>query len=499
MSTEHKTLQQIIEYRHQKLEKIREAGINPFPHQFHRTDYSVNILKSFDPEVKKDVTAAGRIISVRIMGKASFVHIQDESGKIQIYIRRDDIGADFYNQVFKNFDLGDILGVKGYVFRTQMGEISIHAETLTLLAKNLRPLPNLKEKDGVAFNAFEDKDHIYRYRHLDFIANPQRKQIFIQRANVISAIRHFLDHHGFIEVETPVLQSQYGGASARPFTTFHNTLDEKLYLRIADELYLKKLIIGGFEKVYELAKNFRNEGMDRSHNPEYTSLEFYQAYSDLFDMMDLTENLIRSVVKRAGSDDLIFNANNISIQEAFRRESMFSLLENCTGQSFEDRDREGIYTIARQNHLEVTEKMNYGQILDEIFSELVEPTLIQPTFVYDYPTEVSPLAKHRRDGNKKIVERFELFIGQTEFANAFTELNDPIDQRERLENQAKLRDLGDEEAQQVDESFLQALECGMPPTGGVGIGVDRLVMLLTGQNSIKDVILFPAMKSIKVQ
>ncbi|MFQ6609993.1 MAG: lysine--tRNA ligase [Fidelibacterota bacterium] len=499
MSTEHKTLQQIIEYRHQKLNKIQEFGINPFPHEFKRADFSDRIIESFDPEEQKNVTVAGRIISIRIMGKASFVHIQDESGKIQLYVRRDDIGADFYKNVFKNFDLGDIIGASGFVFRTKMGEISIHVERLTLLAKNLRPLPNLKEKDGIVFNAFEDKDHIYRYRHLDFIANPQRKQVFIQRARVIASVRQFLDSNGFIEVETPVLQPQYGGASARPFTTFHNTLDEKLYLRIADELYLKKLIIGGFEKVYELAKNFRNEGMDRSHNPEYTSLEFYQAYTDLFHMMDFTEKLVKVVVNMVNPENLIFNSHQIDISKSFNRESMFSLLRDKTGYDFENLEKEDILKIAKKKKLPVEDKMNYGQLLDAIFSELVEPTLIQPTFVYDYPKAISPLAKNRRDGNENIVERFELFIGQTEFANAFTELNDPIEQRSRLEMQAKLRALGDEEAQQVDESFLEALECGMPPTGGVGIGIDRLVMLVTGQNSIKDVILFPAMKSIKDQ
>jgi len=499
LSTEHKTLQQIIEHRHLKLNKIREFGVDPFPHEFKRSDFSEEILESYNPDIQRNVTVAGRIISIRIMGKASFVHIQDELGKIQLYVRRDDVGAEFYNNVFKNLDLGDIIGLSGFVFKTKMGEISIHVESLTLLAKNLRPLPNLKEKDGIAFNAFEDKDHTYRYRHLDFIANPQRKLVFIQRAKTIGAIRQFLDVHGYIEVETPVLQPQYGGASARPFTTYHNTLDEKLFLRIADELYLKKLIIGGFEKVYELAKNFRNEGMDRSHNPEYTSLEFYRAYSDLFDMMDFTEELIQTVAKSVDANQLVYNSHEIFLNKPFKRESMFSLLEDCTGHSFEDLDRDGLLKIAREKHLDINEKMNYGQILDEIFSELVEPTLIQPTFVYDYPTAISPLAKHRRDGNQNIVERFELFIGQTEFANAFTELNDPVDQRERLENQAKLRDLGDEEAQPVDESFLEALECGMPPTGGVGIGVDRLVMLITGQNSIKDVILFPAMKSLKDQ
>ncbi len=497
MSTEHKTLQQIIEHRHLKLGKIREFGVDPYPHSYSRSHYSKQILNNFGEYENSTVTIAGRIISLRRMGKASFVHIQDEEGKIQIYVRRDDIGADQYNSVFKNLDIGDIVGFKGFVFKTKMGETSIHAEELTLLAKSLRPLPNLKEKDGVAFNAFEDKELRYRHRHLDFIVNPRNRDVFVHRAKIITAVRKYLDDNRFVEVETPVLQPIYGGASARPFVTHHNTLDEKLYLRIADELYLKRLIIGGFEKVYELAKNFRNEGMDRSHNPEYTSLEFYQAYSDVFDMMDITEKLIKTVAESLDIREVQFNSHNILLDQPFEKKSMFYLLEEALDRDISEADRDELYAVAESRNLEVTEKMNYGQILDELFENLVEPELIQPVFVYDYPKEISPLAKERRDGNSRIVERFELFIGSTEFANAFTELNDPVEQRKRLTRQAKLRELGDEEAQVVDEQFLQAMECGMPPTGGVGIGIDRLVMLLTGQNSIKDVILFPAMRKEK--
>ncbi|MBT3251041.1 MAG: lysine--tRNA ligase [Candidatus Marinimicrobia bacterium] len=498
MSTDNKSLKRIIDFRHEKLDAIKNSGINPFPYSFDRTDYADDVIKSYDPDSdKKQVSIAGRIVSMRKMGKASFTHLQDESGKIQLYIKRDDVGVDVYNNLFKNLDLGDIIGVTGYVFVTRTEEISVHAEFLTILSKNLRPLPNLKEKDGVAFNEYGDKELRYRHRYLDFIANPQNKIIFEQRATIISAMRSVLDSNGFLEVETPILQQIYGGASARPFKTFHNTLDESLYLRIADELYLKKLIIGGFEKVYELAKNFRNEGMDRSHNPEYTSLEFYQAYVDVYYMMDFTEMLIKTIAQKLNVDTVEFNSFKISLSKPFEKKSMFELLNNASGKSVDTMDRLGLYEYAKELKLEIDKKMNYGQLLDAIFEHLVEPTLINPTFVYDYPKAISPLAKGKRDGNQDIVERFELFIGCTEFANAFSELNDPIDQRQRLESQAKLREIGDEEAQNVDNDFIEAMECGMPPTGGVGIGVDRIVMLLTGQNSIKDVILFPAMRTEK--
>lgn len=500
MSTDHKSLKKIIEFRHQKLDAIKSSGINPFPYSFDRSDYADDIIKSYNPDMdKKQVSIAGRIVSMRKMGKASFTHIQDESGKIQLYIKRDEVGVDLYNNLFKNLDLGDIIGVTGYVFVTRTEEISIHAESLTILSKNLRPLPNLKEKDGIAFNEYGDKELRYRYRYLDLIANPQNRIVFEQRAKIISALRSVLDSNGFLEVETPVLQNIYGGASARPFKTFHNTLDESLYLRIADELYLKKLIIGGFEKVYELAKNFRNEGMDRSHNPEYTSLEFYQAYVDVYYMMDFTEMLIKKVAQKLNIDSIEFNSFEISLSKPFEKKSMFELLNNESGKSVDKMDRLELYDYGKELKLEIDDKMNYGQLLDAIFEHLVEPTLINPTFVYDYPKAISPLAKGKRDGNEDIVERFELFIGCTEFANAFSELNDPIDQRQRLESQAKLREIGDVEAQNVDDDFIEAMECGMPPTGGVGIGVDRVVMLLTGQSSIKDVILFPAMRTEKEQ
>ena len=374
------------------------------------------------------------------------------------------------------------------------GELTIKASGLKILSKNIRPLPNLKEKDGEVFNSFEDKELRYRHRHLDLIANPEVMKIFKLRAKIISTLRSELDTQNYIEVETPVLQSIYGGASARPFTTFHNTLEQKLYLRIADELYLKRLIIGGFTKVYEIAKNFRNEGMDRNHNPEFTALEFYQAYADVYDMMDLTENIIRNVAKAIDKKVLHFSNHTIDISQTFIRKSMFDLLNEASGEKVDSMDISDLFNLAKSKNINVEENMNYGQLLDTLFGIFVEPKLIQPTFVTDYPKAISPLAKISRDGNSEIVERFELFIGGMEFANSFTELNDPIEQRNRLEAQSKLRDLGDDEAQIVDEEFLQAMETGMPPTGGVGIGVDRLVMLLTEQDSIKDVLLFPAMR-----
>ncbi len=499
MSTEHRSLQQMMDFRREKLVKIREAGFEPYPYRFEVTHKAAEILTNSSQYLEQSgerviVQAAGRIVSLRRMGKASFCHIQDESGKIQCYIRRDDVGTEDYNNLFKNLDLGDIIGVSGFVFLTRTEEISIHAEELILLSKSIRPLPNLKEKDGKVFNEFDDKELRYRSRHLDFIANPDVKNIFMIRARIISSLRNYLDNHGYIEVETPALQPLYGGASARPFKTYHNTLNQELYLRIADELYLKRLIIGGFDKVYELAKNFRNEGMDRSHNPEYTSLEFYQAYADVFDMMDMTEGMFKYAADQLGKHVFHFNGHDIDVSRPFRKVSMFDLLREAVGQDLTSAGRTELLTLCRQHHLEVNDKMNYGQLLNDLFDNLVESTLIQPTFVLDYPRAISPLAKGRRDGNPELVERFELFIGGMEFVNSFSELNDPADQRERLEAQARLRELGDEEAQTVDENFLQAMEIGMPPTGGVGLGVDRIVMLMTEQNSIKDVILFPAMR-----
>jgi len=494
VSSENNSLKQVMVHRLEKLGKIKDAGINPFPYKYSVSHNIESIIANQESFLDTHVSISGRIISFRKMGKASFIHIQDESSKLQAYAKNDILPDGIYDNIVRNLDLGDIIGISGDLFITKMGELTIKASGLEILSKNIRPLPNLKEKDGEAFNAFEDKELRYRHRHLDLIANPEVMNVFKERARIISALRSELDAQDFIEVETPILQSIYGGASARPFTTFHNTLDQKLFLRIADELYLKRLIIGGFTKVYEIAKNFRNEGMDRKHNPEFTALEFYQAYADVYDMMDLTESIIHNVAKTIDKKILNFSKHSIDITQVFIRKSMFDLLNEATGESLDSMDTSGLFVLAKAKNINVEKNMNYGQLLDAIFGALVEPNLVQPTFVTDYPKVISPLAKVSRDGNPEIVERFELFIGGMEFANSFTELNDPIEQRNRLEAQSKLRDLGDDEAQVVDEEFLQAMETGMPPTGGVGIGVDRLVMLLTEQNSIKDVLLFPAMR-----
>ena len=494
MEAEHKNLQEIIKFRLEKLEKIKNAGINPYAYNFDKKDSIESLIQKGENGIGEKVMTAGRMVSFRKMGKASFTHIQDDGGKIQIYLKNDLLPESIYDNIVRNLDLGDIIGCTGELFVTKMGELSIKADNINILSKNIRPLPNMKEKEGESFNAFEDKELRYRHRQLDLIANPSIKAVFKKRAKIISSIRKYLDDNNFIEVETPVLQPVYGGASARPFTTFHNTLEQSLYLRIADELYLKRLIVGGFEKVYELAKNFRNEGMDRNHNPEYTSLEFYQAYSDIYEMMVFTEILFKQVAEKTGDNILLFGGHTIDFKKPFLKNTMFDLLQEYTKEDLSEMDENELTDFAKSKSIDISDGMNYGQVLDKIFGELVEPHLIEPIFVTDYPKAISPLAKEDRNGKADIVERFELFIAGMEFANAFSELNDPIEQRIRLESQAKLRDSGDEEAQIVDENFLQAMEIGMPPTGGVGIGVDRLVMLLTQQESIKDVILFPAMR-----
>ena len=497
MEIEQKNLREIINYRLEKLEKIRAAGFNPYPYNFDKTNQITDLLNKGENGVGEKVKTAGRMVSFRKMGKASFTHIQDENEKIQVYLKNDLLPENLYDNIVRNLDLGDIIGCSGELFITKTGELTLKADNVIILSKNIRPLPNLKEKEGENFNVFEDKELRYRHRQLDLIANPAVKEIFKKRARIITSLRKFLDEHNFLEVETPVLQSIYGGASARPFTTHHNALDQPFYLRIADELYLKRLIIGGFDKVYELAKNFRNEGMDSNHNPEYTSLEYYQAYSDMFEMMALTESLIQFVALETGEVKFEFNANKIDLTKPFQKQTMFNLLKEYAQEDLSEMDGKELVKFAKSKSLDLENNMNYGQVLNKIFGEIVEPNLIDPIFVTDYPKAISPLAKEDRDGNPNIVERFELFISGMEFANAFSELNDPIEQRNRLESQAHLRELGDEEAQVVDENFLQAMEVGMPPTGGVGIGVDRLVMLLTQQKSIKDVILFPAMRQEK--
>ena len=495
MSTEKQSLKEIINFRMQKLERLREAGVDPFPHNFKPTNYSNEIKDQFKVLENKDVIVAGRIMAMRKMGKASFFHIEDSDGRIQVYIKKDEVGDSLYN-IFKLLDIGDFIGVNGFVFKTKTKEISVHAKSITVLAKSIRPLPIVKEKDGETFDSFEDKEQRYRNRHLDLIVNPEVKEVFRKRTIITSALRSYLDNEGFLEVETPVLQPLYGGANARPFKTHHNTLDQTLYLRIADELYLKRLIIGGIDKVYELSKDFRNEGMDRNHNPEFTMLEWYEAYSDYNDQMNRVEDIIRFAANSIDKMKLDWGDVSIDLSKKFDRKPYLDLLKDATGEDLLEADIKKLRSVCEENSIEISNKENYGQLLDELMRRLVEPNLTQPVFIIDHPREISPLAKSHRSGEVKLVERFELFIGGAEFANSFSELNDPLDQRDRLENQAKLREKGDDEAQPIDDSFIEAMECGMPPTGGVGLGVDRLVMLLTNNRSIRDVLLFPAMRNI---
>tara|TARA_B100000427_G_scaffold82390_1_gene67289 strand:- start:1232 stop:2719 length:1488 start_codon:yes stop_codon:yes gene_type:complete len=495
MSTEKQSLKEIINFRMQKLERLREAGVDPFPHNFKPTNYSNEIKDQFKVLENKDVIVAGRIMAMRKMGKASFFHIEDSDGRIQVYIKKDEVGDSLYN-IFKLLDIGDFIGVNGFVFKTKTKEISVHAKSITVLAKSIRPLPIVKEKDGETFDSFEDKEQRYRNRHLDLIVNPEVKEVFRKRTIITSALRSYLDNEGFLEVETPVLQPLYGGANARPFKTHHNTLDQTLYLRIADELYLKRLIIGGIDKVYELSKDFRNEGMDRNHNPEFTMLEWYEAYSDYNDQMNRVEDIIRFVANSIDKMKFDWGDVSIDLSKKFDRKPYLDLLKDATGEDLLEADIKKLRSVCKENSIEISNKENYGQLLDELMRRLVEPNLTQPVFIIDHPREISPLAKSHRSGEVKLVERFELFIGGAEFANSFSELNDPLDQRDRLENQAKLREKGDDEAQPIDDSFIEAMECGMPPTGGVGLGVDRLVMLLTNNRSIRDVLLFPAMRNI---
>jgi len=494
MSLEKQSLKEIINFRLQKLKKLRESGIDPYPHNFKPSNYSNELMDEFKSYENKDVVIAGRIMALRKMGKASFFHLEDAGGRIQVYIKKDDVGESQYD-MFKLLDIGDFAGVNGFVFKTKTKEISVHAKSITVLAKSTRPLPIVKEKDGETFDSFDDKEQRYRNRHLDLIVNPGVKEVFKKRALITSALRSYLDNEDFLEVETPVLQPLYGGANARPFKTHHNSLDQTFYLRIADELYLKRLIIGGCDRVYELSKDFRNEGMDRNHNPEFTMLEWYEAYSDYKDQMNRVEDIIRFAAKSIGKIKIDWGDIKIDLSKKFDRKPFLELLKDATGEDLSDADEKKLRLVCKENKIEISNKENYGQLLDELMRKLVEPNLIHPVFVIDHPKEISPLAKSHRSGENKLVERFELFIGGAEFANSFSELNDPLDQRIRLENQVKLREEGDEEAQPIDDNFIEAMECGMPPTGGVGLGVDRLVMLLTDNRSIRDVLLFPAMRN----
>ena len=492
--------------RRGSLDEMRRMGIDPYPAALYPTDaYTTEIKETFsDDAPQREVCIAGRIMSRRIMGKASFMELQDSKGRIQVYISRDDLcpGEDkeLYNVVFKKLlDIGDFVGVKGYVFRTQTGEISVHARELTVLSKSLRPLPIVKVKDGVTYDAFDDPELRYRRRYVDLVVNDQVKDIFIKRTKVFNSMRNYFNDHGYMEVETPILQSIPGGAAARPFITHHNALDIPLYLRIADELYLKRLIVGGFEGVYEFSKNFRNEGMDRTHNPEFTCMEIYVAYKDYNWMMDFTEKMLEKICLDVnGTTEVKVGDNTISFKAPFKRITMIDAINEHTGIDIAGMDEEQLREVCRKLDIEADETMGKGKLIDEIFGEKCEGKYIQPTFITDYPIEMSPLTKRHRN-NPELTERFELMVNGKELANAYSELNDPIDQYERFVEQMRLAEKGDDEAMIIDKDFIRALEYGMPPTSGMGIGMDRLVMLMTGQTTIQEVLLFPQMRPEKTQ
>ncbi len=493
--------------RREALKELINLGINPYPApEFKVTTNTKDILDRFSddnlPEDLKDISIAGRMMSRRIMGNASFAELQDEKGRIQLYFRRDDIceGEDktMYNQVFKKLlDIGDIIGVKGFAFRTQMGEISIHVKEFTVLSKSLHPLPIVKEKDGKVYDAFSDPEQRYRNRSMDLIVNPQVKEAFIKRTMLTNSMRQFLNAKGYLEVETPILQPMYGGAAARPFKTHHNTLDQTLYLRIADELYLKRLIVGGFDGVYEFAKDFRNEGMDRFHNPEFTQMELYVAYKDYNWMMNLVEEMVEKIaIDTNGSTKVQVGENIIDFKRPWKRYTMFEAIEHFSGIDISKMDEAELREVAKKVGVEVDDSMGKGKLIDEIFGECCESKLIQPTFITDYPIEMSPLAKKHRS-KEGLVERFEAVCNGKEICNAYSELNDPVDQRYRFEQQLLLAKRGDEEAMMLDEDFLTAMEIGMPPTAGLGIGIDRLSMIMTNSVSIQDVLFFPQMRPEK--
>jgi lysyl-tRNA synthetase class 2 len=499
--------------RRSNLQALKDMGIEPYPAAEYPTNaFSTDIIAEFkDPAVDaegnpteplREVCIAGRMMSRRVMGKASFVELQDSKGRIQVYVTRDDIcpeeNKDLYNQVFKKLlDLGDFIGVKGFVFRTQTGEISVHAQSLTVLAKSLKPLPIVKEKDGQVFDAFEDPELRYRQRYVDLVVNNGVKDTFLKRATILRTMRQVFDEAGFTEVETPILQQIAGGASARPFITHHNALNVDLYLRIATELYLKRLIVGGFEGVYEIGRNFRNEGMDRSHNPEFTCMELYVAYKDYNWMMSFTEQLLERIcVAVNGTTDVKIGDNVVSFKAPYRRLPILDAIKEKTGFDCEGKSEEEIRAFCLQKGMEVDETMGKGKLIDELFGEFCEGSFIQPTFITDYPVEMSPLTKMHRS-KAGLTERFELMVNGKELANAYSELNDPIDQEERFVEQMKLADKGDDEAMVIDHDFLRALQYGMPPTSGIGIGIDRLAILMTGQPTIQEVLLFPTMKPEK--
>ncbi len=494
--------QEII--RRNSMNQLRQMGIEPYPAAEYATNaFSKEIKETFkDEDEPRQVRIAGRIMSRRIMGKASFMELQDSEGRIQVYISRDDIcpeeNKDLYNVVFKKLlDIGDFVGIEGFVFRTQMGEISVHAQTITVLSKSLRPLPIVKYKDGVAYDGFNDPELRYRGRYIDLVVNDGVKDIFLKRAKVIKTMRTALDEAGYTEVETPILQSIPGGASARPFITHHNSLDIDLYLRIATELYLKRLIVGGFEGVYEIGKNFRNEGMDRTHNPEFTCMELYVQYKDYNWMMSFTEQLLERIcIAVNGTSESVVDGKTISFKAPYRRLPILDAIKEKTGYDLNGKSEEEIREICKALKMEIDDTMGKGKLIDEIFGEFCEGTFIQPTFIIDYPVEMSPLTKMHRS-KPGLTERFELMVNGKEVANAYSELNDPIDQEERFKEQLRLSEKGDDEAMFIDQDFLKALQYGMPPTSGIGIGIDRLVMLMTGQTTIQEVLLFPQMRPEK--
>lgn len=488
--------------RRQSLQEIRNMGIDPYPAAKYPLDSNAaDTLLNFkdNPDEWKDKCFAGRLMTRRIMGKASFAELMDSSGRIQIYLNRDEIcpgeNKDLYNTLFKRLlDIGDIIGVKGDVFRTHVGEITVNVKEFTLLAKTVRPLPIVKEKDGVLFDAFSDPEQRYRQRYLDLIVNPSVREVFIKRTKIITVMREMLDARGYYEVETPILQPLHGGAAARPFVTHHNTLDIDLYLRIANELYLKRLIVGGFDGVYEFSKDFRNEGMDRFHNPEFTQIELYVAYKDYFWMMDLVEEMIEKIAMNLhGTTQIQVGENLIDFKRPWKRFTMFGAIEHFTGIDVSQMNEEELVETCKKLHIDIDKTMGKGKLIDSLFGECCESKLIQPTFIMDYPIEMSPLAKKHRS-IEGLVERFECIVNSKEICNAYSELNDPIDQRERFEEQMLLAKRGDEEAMALDEDFLRAIEFGMPPTSGLGIGIDRLAMIMTNSQSIQDVLLFPQMR-----
>lgn len=490
--------------RREALNELRNMGIEPYPAAEYPTDaFSTDIIEEFkDGEEPRRVCIAGRLMSRRVMGKASFIELQDSKGRIQVYITRDELcpgeDKDLYNKFFKRLlDIGDFVGIKGFVFRTQTGEITVHAQELSLLSKSIRPLPIVKYKDGVAYDKFEDPELRYRQRYVDLVVNDEVKDIFIKRNKIYSSMREYFNAKGYMEVETPVLQPIPGGAAARPFITHHNALDIPLYLRIANELYLKRLIVGGFEGVYEFSRNFRNEGMDRTHNPEFTCMEIYVSYKDYNWMMKFTENMLEKIAMDVnGTTEVKVGENIISFKAPFRRVPMLDAIKEFTGYDLNGKSEEEIFAICKELKMDVDDTMGKGKLIDEIFGEFCEGNYIQPTFITDYPIEMSPLCKRHRN-NPDLTERFELMVNGKELCNAYSELNDPIDQAERFQEQLRLSEKGDDEAMFIDKDFVRALEYGMPPTSGMGIGMDRLAMLMTGQTAIQEVLFFPQMRPEK--